>query len=148
LLAESWPPQFVCADWAAVSPGTEAGGSVGAQLVTAPLIEVIKRPGAGVVPGRTVVPVSGLVETGPTCDIFPGAGGDVCCETRPASCLLTRFNAEPNADPALTVAVAEFAFNKTDSAAAWAKAEGPAKAIANVKIIPTRMHLFICNSSS
>jgi len=61
---------------------------------------------------------------------------------------LARFNAEPNVDPALAVAVAEFASNKTDSAAAWAQADAGSKAIAKVKIIPKRMHLLICNSSS
>jgi hypothetical protein len=61
---------------------------------------------------------------------------------------LTWFNAEPNADPALTAAVPEFAFSKADSAAAWAKAEARGKAIARVKIIAKRMRLFMCNTST
>lgn len=50
-------------------------------------------------------------------------------------------NAEPNADPALTVTVAEFAFNKADSAAAWAKAEtwGEIRA----KVVTRSIRLFI-----
>jgi hypothetical protein len=55
------------------------------------------------------------------------------------------FNAELNADPALTVAVAEPAPNKTDSAAAWAKAEARRTTSASVKVIAKRMRLFICN---
>jgi len=39
----------------------EDGGVVGTQLVaTAPLIEVIRLPGAGVVPGRTIVSLIGV----------------------------------------------------------------------------------------
>jgi hypothetical protein len=57
------------------------------------------------------------------------------------------FNAEPNVDPALTVTVAECAFNKADSAAAWAKAEASAKVRTKAKIITKSICLFICTSS-
>jgi len=77
--------------------------------------------------------------------IFPDAGCDVSRWTRPASCRLARSNAEPKACPALAVAAAELAFNIADSAAAWAKADAGAKATARLKIIPARMHLFICD---
>jgi hypothetical protein len=61
--------------------------------------------------------------------------------------LLVWFNAEFNCDPNLTVAVAEAPPSKTDSAAAWAKAEAGRAASARVKAIPNSMRLFICNSS-
>jgi hypothetical protein len=57
------------------------------------------------------------------------------------------LNTEPNADPALTVAVPVLPFSNTDSAAAWAKAQGPRKASARVRVSVQKMRGFISNSS-
>jgi hypothetical protein len=61
--------------------------------------------------------------------------------------LLLWFSAEPKCDPALTVAVDEDPFSKTDSAPAWPNAEASRTATASAGITAIRMRLFIADSS-
>jgi len=129
---------LVRADSAAVLlPGVNAGWLLEAQLAGDPWMEAIIGPCAGGVPPRTAGLLIGIIGRPPVCE---GTGCEVGLGTRPASCLTLWSNAEPIADPALTVAAAEFAFNKTDSAAAWAKAEAPGKVSA--KAITKSISLF------
>jgi hypothetical protein len=67
---------------------------------------------------------------------------------RPASCLLLRFSAEFNPEPAFTAAVDEPAPSKTDSAAAWQEARTGKTLIARAKIISNKASLPITVTSS
>jgi hypothetical protein len=112
---------LVCADSvAALLPDIDAGWRAEAQLVAAAWTEAIIDPCAGTVPSRNAVPLTEIVEPdrAPICD---DAGCEVGCETRPASCVMLRFNAEPNVDSAFIVVVDESPPNKVDSAAALGK---------------------------
>jgi len=143
--------QFVFAD-GVVFAGVEGDGGIGTQLgfaeplIAEPWIEIIRAAVGG---GVSWLTSARLTVVGTDWDLtgtlLPSAGCDTSL-TWSASCLLARFNTEPNAVPALTVAVAEFAFSKTDSAAAWARAS-VAKTNANVRKlvmnIVVRMNLFM-----